>query len=194
MAGGGMRGRLSGPGVCSAPTSAVTSSPICKPSPSVAESVAEHSFRASVIASVVAVMEGADPQRAAFLSLWHDSQETRTTDLPHLTKRYVTAAANEQVTEDQVRPLPPALAEMIRGAVAEYEARESPEARCARDADKLECLLQAREYEDQGHRNVQPWIDSSIASLHTASAKQLADEALAQNSLEWLARARQDGR
>ena len=48
-----------------------------------------------------------------------------------------------------------------------------------------------REYEDQGHSNVQPWIDSSIASLHTPSAKQLADEALAQNSLGWLERARQ---
>src|ERR1017187_2458492 len=31
------------------------------------ESVADHSFRASVIASVIAAMEGADPQRAAFL-------------------------------------------------------------------------------------------------------------------------------
>lgn len=160
----------------------------------VAESVADHSFRASVTASVIAVMEAADPQRAAFLALWHDSQETRTTDLPHLTKRYVTAAANEQVTGDQVRPLPSALAEMIRAAVSEYEAGETAEAQCARDADKLECLLQAREYEDQGHRNVQPWIDSSIASLQTHAAKQLADEALAQNSLEWLERARQSPR
>lgn len=116
----------------------------------VAELAAEHSFRASVFASVIAVMEGADPQRAAFLALWHDSQETRTTDLPHLTKRYVTAAANKQVTEDQVRPLPSGITGVIRGAVAEYEAGETPEARCARDADKLECLLQAREYEDQG--------------------------------------------
>jgi putative hydrolase of HD superfamily len=158
----------------------------------VAESVADHSFRASVVASAIATMEGADPQRAAFLSLWHDSQETRTTDLPHLSKRYVTAATNEQVTSDQVRPLPPALAGMIHGAVMEYEAGETPEARCARDADKLECLLQAREYQDQGHSNVQPWIGSSIASLRTASAKQLADEALAQSSLDWLQRARED--
>ena len=80
---------------------------------------------------------------------------------------------------------------MIGGAVSEYEAAETLEARCARDADKLECLLQAREYEDQGHRNVQPWIDSSLASLQTASAKQLAAEALAQGSLDWLQRARQ---
>jgi putative hydrolase of HD superfamily len=66
------------------------------------------------------------------------------------------------------------------------------EARCARDADKLKCLLQARKYEDQGYRNVQPWIDSSVASLHTPSAKQLAHEALAQNSLDWLQQARQE--
>jgi len=96
-----------------------------------------------VTASVIAVLEGADPQRVAFLALWHDSQETRTTDLPHLTKRYVSAAANEQVTNDQVRPIPPAIADMIRGAVIEYEVDETP------------------------------------------SAKQLAGEALAQNSLEW---------
>jgi len=154
------------------------------------ESVADHSFRVSVIASVLAAMEGTDPQRAAFLALWHDSQETRTTDLPHLTKNYVSAAANEQVTRDQVAPLSPPVAGMISVAVAEYEAAETPEARCARDADKLECLLQAREYQEQGHANVQPWIDSSLAALTTASAKQLAHEAMAQNSLDWLERAK----
>jgi putative hydrolase of HD superfamily len=153
------------------------------PSP---ESVADHSFRTSVTATVIAVMEGADPQRASFLAIWHDSQETRTTDLPHLTKRYVTAATNEQVTSEQTHSLPPAIADMIRGAVTEYETGETLEARCARDADKLECLLQAREYEDQGHHNVQPWIDSSIASLQTPAAKQLAGAALALNTLDWL--------
>jgi len=155
------------------------------------ESVADHSFRASVIASVLAAMEGADPQRAAFLALWHDSQETRTTDIPHLTRDYVAATGNEQVTRDQVASLPPRAADMISAAVAEYEQAATPEARCARDADKLDCLLQAREYQDQGHRNVQPWIDSSLAALTTESAKQLAHEAIAQNSLDWLARARQ---
>ena len=110
----------------------------------VPESVADHCFRASVIASVLAAMEGADPQRATFLALWHDSQEARTTDIPHLTKSYVSAARNELVTRDQVASLPPAVAGMISAAVAEYEAAETQEARCARDADKLECLLQAR--------------------------------------------------
>jgi putative hydrolase of HD superfamily len=34
----------------------------------------------------------------------------------------------------------------IRELVEEYEARRSLEARLAKDADKLECLIQAREY------------------------------------------------
>ncbi|HEX2744043.1 MAG TPA: HD domain-containing protein [Streptosporangiaceae bacterium] len=92
-----------------------------------AESVAEHSFRASIIAATLAAAEDADPQRAAFLALWHDTQETRTTDLPHLTRRYVTTASNETVTGDQVRPLPPAFAAMISGAASEALTQNSLE-------------------------------------------------------------------
>lgn len=154
------------------------------------ESIADHSFRVAVIASVIAAMEGADPQRAAFLALWHDSQETRTTDIPHLAKRYVRAVDHETVTADQIAPLPAPVAQMISAAVSEFEGRETLESRCARDADKLECLLQAREYSEQGHRNVQDWIDTSLAGLTTVSAKQIAEEALTQGTLDWLSKAK----
>jgi putative hydrolases of HD superfamily len=153
------------------------------------ESVADHSHRASVIAAVIATMEGADPQRAAFLALWHDSQETRTTDLSHLTKKYVSAAANAEVTLAQVARLPQALADVISAAVAEYEARQTPEARCARDADKIDLLLQAREYTDQGHPGLRPFMDSALAGLRTAAARKLAAEAQRQDSLDWVERA-----
>ncbi|MFI6499818.1 HD family hydrolase [Nonomuraea typhae] len=152
------------------------------------ESIADHSFRTAIIASVIAVMEGADPERAAFLSLFHDTQETRVTDIPYIGKRYLQATPNEQVTADQVRGLPEPVAEMIGGAVGEYEEKESLEAVCARDADKLECLIQATEYREQGHQNVQPWIDSSLAALKTPTAKRLADEALRTGTLDWMIR------
>jgi putative hydrolase of HD superfamily len=153
------------------------------------ESVADHSHRASVIAAAIAAMEGADPQRAAFLAIWHDSQETRTTDLSHLAKKYVRPLRNETVTSAQVSHLPAALANVIREAVEEYEARETREARCARDADKIELLLQAREYADQGHPGLRPFMDSALAALRTASARAIAAEALQQGSLDWLTRA-----
>jgi putative hydrolases of HD superfamily len=159
------------------------------PSP---ESVADHSYRASVIAAAIAAMEGADPQRAAFLAIWHDTQETRTTDLSHLTKKYVTPTPNETVTSAQVSHLPAALADVIRGAVAEYEARATHEARCARDADKIELLMQAREYADQGHPGLRPFMDSALAALQTAAARALAAEAIEQGSLDWVTRAMKD--
>jgi transcriptional regulator with XRE-family HTH domain len=46
------------------------------------ESVAEHSYRTAVIAYVLAVMEGANADRAAALAVFHDVPETRSTDIP----------------------------------------------------------------------------------------------------------------
>lgn len=47
------------------------------------ESVAEHTMRVAQLAGLLAAEEGANPERAAYLALWHDTQETRTGDLPH---------------------------------------------------------------------------------------------------------------
>ncbi|MFI9553467.1 HD family hydrolase [Nonomuraea endophytica] len=152
------------------------------------ESIADHSFRAAIIAAVITALEGGNPERAAFLSLFHDTQETRVTDIPYIGKRYLQAASNEKVTADQVRGLPEPVAEMLTSAVGEYEEKLSLEAVCARDADKLDCLIQAVEYREQGHQNTQPWIDSSLAALKTASGKRLADEVLRTGSLEWMTR------
>ena len=152
------------------------------------ESIADHSFRAAIIASVITALEGGNPERAAFMSLFHDTQETRVTDIPYIGKRYLKAAPNEEVTTDQVRDVPEPVAEMVSGAVGEYEEKASLEAVCARDADQLDCLIQAVEYREQGHQNVQPWIDSSLAALKTTSAKRLADEVLNTGSLDWMTR------
>ncbi|MFH8986688.1 HD family hydrolase [Streptomyces sp. NPDC017940] len=150
------------------------------------ESVAEHAWRTSVIASVIATLEGADPARAAHLAVWHDSQESRTGDVNHLGKKYGGAADPEDVTEDQTAGMPEVLRTAVRAVVAEYEARETPEAVCARDADKLECMLQGLEYKARGYVGAQRWIDNSRARITTDSGRRLADELLAQGPLDWL--------
>ncbi|WP_433701331.1 HD domain-containing protein [Nocardiopsis sp. CA-288880] len=153
------------------------------------ESIADHSHRTAITAAVIAELEGADPQRAAFLALFHDTQETRITDIPHIGKRYLKAVSNAEVTADQVVGMPEGPARLIGGAEAEYEAQETAEARCAKDADKLECLLQAVEYQEQG-TDAQAWIDSSLAALKTGSAQRLAKVALERNPLAWMHEAR----
>ncbi|WP_125774320.1 HD domain-containing protein [Antribacter gilvus] len=149
------------------------------------ESVAEHSLRVAQLAALIAAEEGADPARAAYLGLWHDSQETRITDLPHSARPYLGKANNETITRDQVAYLPDAAAKTVSEAVVEYEAQETLEARCAKDADKLECLLQALEYRAAGHQYVQKWIDSSRAGLGTTFAARIADAALAGSPMAW---------
>ncbi|MFE7332013.1 HD family hydrolase [Streptomyces sp. NPDC057565] len=150
------------------------------------ESVAEHSWRTALIASVIAKLEGADPAKAAFLAVWHDSQETRTGDVNYLGKKYAPTADPEAVTADQVAGMPEVLASAVRDVVAEYEAKESPEAVCARDADKLECMIQGIEYKAQGYENAQRWIDNSRGRLTTKTANELADAVLETESLDWL--------
>ncbi|GGT43296.1 hypothetical protein GCM10010271_54080 [Streptomyces kurssanovii] len=66
------------------------------------------------------------------------------------------------------------------------QPKESREAVCARDADKLECMLQGIEYKAQGYENAQRWIDNSRGRIVTKTGQRLADELLSQGSLDWL--------
>jgi len=145
------------------------------------ESVAEHSFRVAVLAYAIAVQEGANPERAAALGLFHDFPETRIGDVPSVGRAYVRTADPNKVIADQAAALPAALAAHITALVAEHESAKTPDAtlesRCSRDADKLECLIQAREYQAQGNQLVQPWIDSMVAAVITRTGTALAKTA-----------------
>jgi putative hydrolase of HD superfamily len=63
-------------------------------------------------------------------------------------------------------------------SIAEFETQHTIEARCARDADKLECLI-------QGITTVQHWIDNSPNALKTNPARELATDIIKANPLGW---------
>jgi putative hydrolases of HD superfamily len=145
------------------------------------ESVADHSFRVAVLAYIIAIQEGGNPERAATLGLFHDFPETRIGDVPSVGKPYVKTADPNKVISDQAAALPPTLAGHITALIAEHESAKTPaatlESRCSRDADKLDCLIQAREYQAQGSQLVQPWIDSMIPVITTPTGTALAKAA-----------------
>ena len=149
------------------------------------ESVAEHTARAAQLAALIATEEGADPMRATFLALWHDSQETRTGDLPHTATSYLKKPDPRQITADQTDKIPERSRELVRRAVEEYEARETREAQCAKDADKLEMLLQAVEYRDIGVQRTDGWIESARKGLYTETSRRIAEAALHISPLSW---------
>lgn len=137
------------------------------------ESVAEHSFRVGMIGLVLAAIEGADPGRTAALCLMHDVHETRIGDVPSVGRNYVTTARPEAVTAHQTSSMPDEVSKLLQDLTSEYEDTSTVESRVAHDADKLETLLQAREYAAQGYATG-PWADTSIQALRTESGKQLA--------------------
>jgi putative hydrolase of HD superfamily len=149
------------------------------------ESIADHTMRAAMLAWMIAALEGANAERAATLALFHDSQESRTTDLDHVGRNYLQGASNEQITADQTEALPQPLAAMLRGLIAEYEGRASAEAECARDADKVEMLLQALDYREQGRGNMEPFIQTAMAALRTTSGRRLAENAMRVSPATW---------
>ncbi len=142
-------------------------------------------MRVAQLAAIVAAEEGADPVRASFLALWHDTQETRTGDLPHTVSGYLTKPDPRQITADQTARMPERSRDVIRAAVDEYEAQESPEAVCAKDADKLEMLLQAVEYRDIGVSRVNGWIESARKGIKTETGRKVAEAALMLSPLAW---------
>lgn len=149
------------------------------------ETIAEHSWRAAITGMMIASMEGADPTRTAMLCVLHDTSETRIGDIPHVGRAYLKATSNEEIVADQLAEVPESIRATIQDAVDEFEAQETPESICAKDADKLECLIQAVEYRHGGAGTVGPWIDSSYAALKTDTARALAEAVLAGDPLAW---------
>jgi 5'-deoxynucleotidase YfbR-like HD superfamily hydrolase/DNA-binding transcriptional regulator YhcF (GntR family) len=148
------------------------------------ESVAEHSYRVGVIGIVLAAIEGANPSQTAALCLMHDMHETRIGDVPSVGRSYVTTAKPQAVTSHQASGMTDAVAEVLQALTGEYEDNETIEARVAHDADKLETLLQAREYKAQGYAT-EPWSDSSIQALRTDGGKELAQAIVASDPHSW---------
>jgi putative hydrolases of HD superfamily len=149
------------------------------------ETIAEHSHRTALIGAILAVMEGADPAKVALMGVVHDTQETRVGDIPYIGRRYLKAADNRDITNDQTAGAPPAVRDALAAIVDEIETYKTREAIIHRDADKLECLFQAIEYRETGNTNMQPFYDSMLAALVTFSAKQIGHQAIEASSQRW---------
>ncbi len=149
------------------------------------ETVAEHTFRTAIVGIALATLEGADPSRTAVLCLLHDSPESRIGDVEAVGRAYVATSSPEAVSAHQTSAMPDALASVFQELVHAYEAEDSIESRLAHDADKLETLLQAREYEAFGQHDTTEWQESSTAALRTDAAKELAAAIQATTPRAW---------
>jgi len=153
------------------------------------ESVADHSFRCAVIGYLLAHMEKVSVSRVLLMTLFNDIHETRITDLHKMAQRYIDADAAETASfEEQIAPLPRAIAHDLSDLREDYNTQQSQESIVARDSDILECLIQAREYSEQGNSGAALFMKHAPNHLKTPSAKKLWRLARKMDVNDWWSR------
>jgi len=150
------------------------------------ESVAEHCFRCAVIGYYIAHCEGVDPYRVVTMTLFNDIHEARINDLHKMGHHYIDFRnAEQKVFTDQIVHLEKRVKAALKTMRADYDRQLSPESIVARDADILECLIQAKEYVDNGYPAARTFFKRAPDHLKTATARALWQQALSWDSHEW---------
>ena len=138
------------------------------------ESVAEHSFRCAVIGYVLARMEKAEPYKVVMMSLFNDLHEARINDLHKVAHRYLNVREAEKAAfAGQIEGLDAVFKKELGALRGEHDAQKTRESLIARDADILECLIQAKEYSDLGYKSAKKFFRAAPSHLKTKSAKKL---------------------
>lgn len=151
------------------------------------ESIADHSWRTAVIAFILAKLEGVDVQKVTTMAVWHEIAETRIMDLDKLAQRYFTNKNEvEKIAfDEQMDSLPSEIATEIRSFYDNHDSDSTKEQIIVKDADYLECLIQAREYEEQGFIGARNWYENAQKMLKTESAKKLATQIIEGRPSDW---------
>lgn len=138
------------------------------------ESVAEHSFRCAIIGYFLAKMEGANPYEVLMMTLLGDLHEARINDFHKMAQRYVDAQVIEdRATREQIKYLPKNIRSEMTHFHKEYRQQKTKESIISRDADILECLIQAKEYQEHGFRQAAKFMKKAPSHLKSKSAKKL---------------------
>ncbi len=138
------------------------------------ENVAQHTFRASIIAFMLAVREGVDPYKCATYSLFHELDETRIGDLNKINTVYLDKkGASTRAVADELKRMSDDIREVMEDVVSYGHSRKMKD--ICKDADLLENLMTAREYEFKGYRHAREWIVRIKKILKTRTAKRWAE-------------------
>ena len=150
------------------------------------ESVAEHSFRTAVIGYYLAHLEGVDPYQVITMALFNDIHESRINDLHKMGHYYIDFKdAEKRVFRDQILHLDKRVSRELSTFRSEYDQQKTKESVVARDADILECLIQAKEYYDRGFTKAKRFFKTAPSKLKTPSAKRMWQSIRSWDSSQW---------
>jgi putative hydrolase of HD superfamily len=108
------------------------------------------------------------------MTLFGDIHEARINDFHKMAQRYLDYEKTEdKAFFEQVGVLPKVLKGELSGLHNEYRKQKSRESIIARDADILECLIQAKEYYEFGFKEARKFMKKAPQHLKTQSARRL---------------------
>lgn len=150
------------------------------------ESVAEHTHRCSVVALIIAKMEEMSDEechKICAAAAMHDLHETRILDLNKVSARYIeiTEEKTLEIEKEQREKMPQKVKKLFEKLLQLSEKEKT----ILKDADYLECAIQAKEYLDIGYTDTQEWIDSVQKRLKTKSAKKILEEIKKGKANKW---------
>jgi putative hydrolase of HD superfamily len=120
------------------------------------------------------------------MALFNDIHEARINDLHKMGHYYIEFKdAEKKVFSDQMKSLDHPLTQELGAFRGEYDAQKTKESLVARDADILECLIQAKEYFQEGHPKAKIFLKRAPEYLKTKSAKRLWKQLLRWDSASW---------
>ena len=143
-----------------------------------AESVAEHSFGVAVLAAAIvdelrARGETVDGEKVLRMALLHDAAEVFTGDVPMPAKSPAFKKALSAAEEELLLPvLSAAQMEIWR----EAEQKETLEARIVKAADKLQMVIKASIYEEEGRGS----LDEFFSAKNRVTGIAVVDETFAE--------------
>jgi len=137
----------------------------------------EHTIRVAWMALMIARSEGVtNEEKILKMALVHDMAETRTSDHSYVQKVYV--QADEEKAADHL--FEGTTIANMREVLAEYDARQSMEAKIVKDADNLDIDLELKELAETGHKLPEKWktFRRKIRDekLYTNTAQEMWDE------------------
>ncbi|MDP6685937.1 MAG: HD domain-containing protein, partial [Candidatus Omnitrophota bacterium] len=107
-------------------------------------------------------------------------------DLHKMAQRYIKALDVEDACfHEQVASLPKDIKKELTSMHGEYRKQASKASMVARDADILECLIQAKEYHEHGFKEAVKFMKKAPKFLRTKSAKKLWTLAMKSNLNNW---------
>jgi putative hydrolase of HD superfamily len=143
-----------------------------------ADTIAEHSYGVIVVGWYLATEEKVDVGKVIEMLLVHDLVMAKMEDVTPITGGYEEKEELEQKAKQQIaEQIPESLQEKYLKLFNEFNERKTKEAIVAREADKLETLLQGEAYEEkEGREIIGKFFDVYKKYFETDTGKKVLSE------------------